>query len=74
MVTITLDEKQAEAVVKMCENELHYKIHESACCCQYEPEINALLLILKSLDEHSYNEYSKDFEEQLKSDKDRGRW
>ncbi len=74
MVTITLNKEQAEDVAKMCENELHYKIHESACCYQYQPEINALLLILKRLNENSYRQYYAEFKEQLEEERERGRW
>lgn len=64
--TINLSEKQAELVKKMCDNELHYKIHESSCAYEYSDEINALLIIMKELDRNSYEKYKKDFRAKIK--------
>lgn len=59
--TIVLTKEQAQLVEKMCDNELHYKIHESGCCNEYKNEIRALLAILRPLNRRLYNEYKADF-------------
>ena len=61
-VEIKLTEKQAVLVEKMCDSELHYKIHESGCSHEYADEINALLLIMKSLNQNKYVKYKKEFQ------------
>lgn len=66
---ISLTEKQAEVVEKMCESELYYKIHESGCSHEYADEIKALLLILKPLNPCRYQKYKEDFK--ISKSKDR---
>ena len=68
-VTIILTEKQAKLVEKMCESELHYKIHESGCSHEYADEINALLIIMKSLNKSDYQKYKEDFKIAKKEDR-----
>lgn len=68
-VEIKLTEKQAALVEKMCDSELHYKIHESGCSHEYADEINALLLIMKPLNPRSYQEYKEDFKVAKKEDR-----
>lgn len=65
---ISLTEKQAKLVEKMCDNELHYKIHESGCSHEYADEINALLLIMKSLNLTEYQKYKEEFKVAKKED------
>ena len=68
-VTISLTEKQASLVEKMCDNELHYKIHESGCSHEYSDEINALLLIMKPLNPIEYQKYKDEFKVAKKEDR-----
>lgn len=68
LVTLALTNEDADNIIKMCKNELHYKIHESSCCYQYEPEIRALLRILKSFDIKSYEDYKKEFEGRMEEE------
>ena len=58
-----LTEEEAKLVERMCDSELHYKIHENGCAADYESEIQALLLIFGQLNPERADEYSQEFNE-----------
>ena len=60
-IIISLTEKQAATVEEMCNNELQYKLYESGCSHDYNVEINALLLLMKTLNPERHEIYKQDY-------------
>lgn len=58
---IRLTDSQALSVEKMCNMELNYKIFESICASEYADEIEALLVLMKTLNKGLYEFYKNAF-------------